>query len=75
MARLSATRRSCRASVTTSGSRVATTCWQNECDSGVSRQVAHGSGSPTAPGNHCRSVSTRLTSATGTPRACCTKRA
>ena len=50
MARLPATRGSSRASVTTSGSWVATTCWQKECDSGVSRQVAHGSGRPTAPG-------------------------
>ncbi len=30
-----------------SGSLVATTYRQNECDSGVSRDVAHGSGNPT----------------------------
>ena len=33
----------------------ATTYWQNEWDSGVSRRLCHGSGSPTAPGKTCRS--------------------
>ena len=37
-----------RASSTTSGSRLATACWQKECDSGVSRCDAHGSGQPEA---------------------------
>jgi hypothetical protein len=40
MARLSETRGSRRASSTTSGSRIPSVCWQKECDSGVSRDVA-----------------------------------
>ena len=75
MARLARVRSSWRASGRTSGLPVAVTCWHSECDSGVWRLVAHGSASPTSPGNTCRSSSTTDTSATGTRSMLATSRA
>ena len=53
---------------TTRASSLATTYWQNECESGVSRRAAQGSGSPIWLLKNCRSRSTRETRETGVPR-------
>ena len=64
-----------RASSTISGSRCATACWQKECDSGVSRSLAHGSASPRQLLKNWRSSSTSETSATGALSTCAASRA
>ena len=56
---------SSRASSTTSGAPLATTCWQKECDSGVSRASAHGCAMPHRPAKIWRSSVTTETSAVG----------
>jgi hypothetical protein len=57
-ARLSRTRGCAAASPTTSAASSRTTCWQKECDRGVSRAPYHGSGRPCALMKDCRCVST-----------------
>ena len=67
MAGLSRTSGCSRASDTIRGAACETTCWQNECESGVSRRLAHGSGSPCWLLKNWRWSSTSDTIATGTP--------
>src|SRR5690242_8068656 len=52
------------ASSITRGAALATTCWRNECVSGVSGSVFQGSGRPNALLKNCRLLSARETRAT-----------